>query len=333
MSAPSRVLVAGAGSAGRRHLRNLRALLPSAHLACWRMAGTASDPELDGLADSVVFDERAAHALAPDAVVVAGPAPSHVPVALPFVARRVPVLIEKPLCHRLSDADALITAAERAGGVALVGYMLRFHPLLLALRAQLAAGAVGPVMTVDAEVGQSLTEWRPSKPYTETVSARKALGGGALLELSHEFDYLSWLLGPVERVGAFTATLSGLKLDVEDCAALAVRFASGALGTVSMDLVRRPMRRGCRIHGREGTLELDLVGQRLRIGRADSAWEVLDERPGFDRNDLFLGELRHFLACVSGDAEPAVTLREGRHALAMALAAAQSASEGRMIDV
>lgn len=333
MTGPASVLVAGAGSAGRRHLRNLRALLPDARLACWRMSEPASDPELATLADAVVFSAEEALAFSPGAAIVAGPATTHARVAIALAAHGVPLLIEKPLSHSLREADLIADAVAASGTVALVGYMLRFHPLLATLRAELERGTIGRVLSVDAEVGQSITEWRPAKPYQSTVSARADLGGGVLLELSHEFDYLAWLLGPVSRVGALTATLSGLELDVADCAAVAVRFSSGALGTISLDLVRRPMRRGCRIHGENGTFELDLVGQTLRLGRAGAAWSTVEERPGFDRNDMFLSEMRHFLACIAGVERPAITIGDGRHALAVADAAARSAQEGRFIDV
>ena len=61
---------------------------------------------------------------------------------------------------------------------------------------------VGKILSVRCEVGQFLPSWRPNIDYRESVSARKALGGGALLELSHEIDYLMWIFGDIDWVKA-----------------------------------------------------------------------------------------------------------------------------------
>lgn len=145
------------------------------------------------------------------------------------------------------------------------------------------------------------------------------------------FDYLRYLLGEVEAVSALVSSRA-LALDVENTAHVSLRFASGALASVVLDYLQRP-----RAHG------LDLVGTRGRIRwcDADGTAFLHDTRrdrvtpfipaPGFSRNDMFLAELGHFLACLDGREQPRSTLDDGIRALEIAVLARRSAREGRQL--
>jgi len=121
------------------------------------------------------------------------------------------------------------------------------------------------------------------------VSARAALGGGALLELSHEIDYVRWLAGEVTAVAAAVGRLGNLEIDVEDSADLMLTFASGARGTVHLDMLQRPATRTCRIVGSEGTLAWDGIRHQVRVHRpGGDGWETLPA-PACGRDDIFRG--------------------------------------------
>ena len=323
------VVVAGAGSIGRRHLENLKGLGVRRLTVCDPDRGRrkAVAEEL-GVAAAVDLEE-ALDAGAPDAVLVCSPPVAHVALALRAVERGAHVLVEKPLSHSLDGVGQLAARAGALGRVVQVGYNFRFHPGVRLLKELVDAGAVGRVLWLSAAYGQYLPDWRPEQDYRASYTARAALGGGIILDASHELDYALWLLGQPTEVACMAGKVSDLEVDVEDCATVLLRFAGGAQADVHMDFVQRGYRRRCRVAGTEGTLEWDYLEREVRLFRAASgAWE---RRPyAFEPNDMYVAEVRHFLDCVLGRATPLVGLDEGRRALAVALAAQTAARERRV---
>jgi predicted dehydrogenase len=330
-----KALVVGLGSIGRRHARNLKAIDPSIGICAWRPRSTDGDlGDLAPLVESVVRREEDALAWAPDVAVVATPASCHVPTATTLARHGVHLLVEKPLSHTLDGVDDLLELCERRSLVLMVGYSLRFARSLIAVREAVLAGRIGRVLSLRAEVGQFLPDWRPARNYRETVSAQRQLGGGAVLEMSHELDYARWLLGEVKAVRARVARLSDLDLDVEDAADVLLEFGSGALGNVHLDMLDRAPTRACRIVGTEGTLTWDGVDHRTRIFTAASgSWTDLFTGGPDERDKMYVAELEHFLACVAGRRTPAVTGHDGRRVLEIALAAKRSSASGQAVDL
>lgn len=292
-----RILLVSLGSIGRRHLANLRQLEPDAEVCILRRA---IDPALD---EKQVTTLEAALAFAPDAALICSPAPQHVAVATALAARGIALFIEKPLSHDTAGVAELLSLAREKCAPLMVGYCLRFFAPLRALREQVLAGKIGRLLHIHAEVGQHLADWRPGSDYRTSVTAQRALGGGALLELSHEIDTALWFGGEVESVTAQIGTLGDLSLDVEDTADLQLRFRNGILGTIHLDLLQRPLRRLCRLIGTEGTLTLDLLAAPA------------------DRNAMYLEELRHFLDCTRTHQQPSITGEDGLRVLEVIAAA------------
>ena len=326
------ILIVGLGSIGRRHLKNVRAALPQARIVVVSRSG---GPHPDaGLADRVVSRLEDAVAEDPHCAIIAGPASEHVIAALTLASNGVHLLVEKPLSHTLEGVDELIAECAARQLVLMPGYTLRFIPSLNVLRQALASGRIGRLLVARAEVGQYLPDWRPGADYRQSVSARAELGGGAVLELSHEIDYLRWLAGDVKRVTALMAKVSDLEMDVEDAAEIAVEFHSGALGSISLNMLARPGGRFCRLVGETGTLEWDAIRSETRLYSAESkSWTVLSEPAGAVRNDMYRDELRHFLDCVNGLDTPRVTAADGLRALQVVVAVKQSAREGLAVTL
>jgi predicted dehydrogenase len=322
-----RVLVAGLGSIGRRHLANVRRVLPEAEIVALSSRGRS----LEGLegADRVVTSLAAALDRGIEAAIVATPAPMHVPMCTQLLRAGVDVLVEKPLSHTLDGVEDLPDLVQRSGRILMVGYTLRFHPLVRLLRNELAAGTIGPILSARFEIGQYLPDWRPQMDFRESVTARPELGGGALLELSHEIDYAQWLLGPIACVQGHLAQQADWNLDVEDCVDLIAGFANGPVGTIHLDLLQRVAQRSCKLIGTDGTLEWDQQAQTVRRFLATTkAWETLGSTAGVDRNQMYLNELRHFFDSIATRTESLHTLGGAIDTLRVIEAARQS-SESR----
>jgi predicted dehydrogenase len=327
-----RILIAGFGSIGRRHCANLRQLEPEAEILVLRRHGTGHDAALAGV--QVVGSLEEALALTPNAAIVASPATSHVSDALGLARHGVHLLIEKPLSHSLDGVDTLIRECQQRSLVLMTAYNLRFYEPLQRLRNAMLTGEIGRVVSIRAEVGQHLAQWRPGTDYRQGVSGRRELGGGVILELSHEIDYVRWLCGEVVQVYCQSGHLSDLKIDVDDVAGLLLRFASGAIGSVHLDMVQQPMQRGCRVVGTEGTLLWDGVTHRVQLWNSSTeAWRDLHPAAAVERNKMFVAELQHFLDCVRGASIPQVSPADGRRVLEIALAAKASAEQARPVQL
>lgn len=325
-----RVALVGLGSIGRRHLANLRALEPDAEIVVVRHARTHEGvPEG---ADGVVFSLDEALASQTDLALICGPTAAHAQAGLACLRAGAHLFVEKPLAGDSAGARALMDAAEAAQRSLVVGYNLRFLPSLRRLRDALADGSIGRVMSLRAEVGQYLPEWRPDRDYRETNSARAALGGSVVFELSHEIDYVRWLTGEVTSVDAVLARTSDLEIDVDDTAELLLRFEGGAIASVHMDMAQRSTTRTCRIAGVDGTLEWDGIAGQVRLYSPGEGWTSIYTGDG-ERNAMYLDEMTHVLACARGEASPLASGLDGLRAVEIAEAARVSSRDGRRIDL
>ncbi len=326
-----KVLIAGFGSIGRRHFRNLLSLGERDLVVYHTQHSTLPEDELAGF--PVESDLRAALAYNPDAVIISNPTALHLEVAIPAAECGCHLLIEKPISHSLARLDELQEAAKRNNSRVLVGYQFRFHPGLQHVKNLLDDEAIGEVLSVHAHWGEYLPGWHPWEDYKKGYAARDELGGGVVLTLSHPLDYLRWLLGDIDSISAFTSQ-KGLGLPVEDVAEILLQFKSGALGSVHLDYIQRPPAHWLEILGTAGTIRWDNAdgtARFLQVGKGEklTAWQEYSPPEGFERNSLFIDELRHFVDVVRGKAKPVCSLSDGIITLRLAL----SALQGQAINI
>jgi predicted dehydrogenase len=154
------------------------------------------------------------------------------------------------------------------------------------------------------------------------------LGGGVILDLIHELDYVRWFGGEVAEVACFAGRTDRLDIDTEDHADLLFRFTNGAVGSIHLDYIQRCPTRTCRIVGTEATVTWDYHEAEIRLGQAGSpTWEIFREE-GFQRNDMFVAQMRHFLACLEHREVPVVDIEEGARLQHLAMAAHKSNEDG-----
>jgi predicted dehydrogenase len=324
-------MIAGLGSIGRRHLRNLQALGQN-DILLYR-TGNSSLPE-DALAGlPVETDLQAALAQHPQAVIVSNPTALHLSVAIPAAEAGCSLLLEKPVSHSMEGLDELELALDRGGGRLLVGFQFRFHPTLRSAASLIQSGKLGDLVSVRAHWGEYLPDWHPWEDFRKGYSARPDLGGGVVLTLSHPLDYLRFLIGEISDLWAFTSS-TGLGLQVEDTAEIGLRFFNGVIGSLHLDYVQRPPEHHLQIIGTRGSLSWNNRDGCLDLYHyATQAWEKFTPPVDFERNHMFLDEMNHFIKLVQGGSESYCTLQDGKQALRLALAALRSAREGTMIKL
>lgn len=331
-----RLLIVGLGSIGQRHLRIARELLPHAQIAALRRP--ESDPSPVPGVDHIVTSLDEAVDFNPQAAVVASPATYHLGTATRLAQSGAHLLIEKPIASGTTGVAELIETCRSGGLTLMTGYNLRFLPSLEELRELVIAGRVGRVLSVRAEVGQYLPAWRPGSDYRETASAQASLGGGVLLELSHEIDYLRWLFGEVAWVSAIQRRQSDLEIDVEDTAHLILGFADGGtrrpvLAALSMDFVRHDATRCCSIIGESGSLRWTAAAGTVDVFEPGAEnWRTLFEQP-VAKDDSYRAEWANFLDSIAGRAAPRASGEDGLAALEVVEAARASADAGCVTPV
>jgi predicted dehydrogenase len=322
-----RLLVVGYGSIGRRHLKIARDMLPGAEICVLRHRGSNGEIAISNHCFSRLDD---ALAFKPQAAIIANPAPYHLPTAMALASIGCHLLVEKPIAERLDGLSELATTLHKHRVILQVGYNLRFLPSLGEFRKRVTSGSIGRILSVRCEIGQYLPTWRPDTDYRQTVTAQRDLGGGVLLELSHELDYLRWIFGEVAWVNAVLSRQSTLEIDVEDTAHLTLGFISkdsptALVATLNMDFFRQDATRTCVAIGERGSIRWNgMTGEIDEFSAASTTWYKSFHQAHL-RDDSYRGQWSHFMDCISSNAQPLVGIEDGIAVLEIIYAAKESA--------
>jgi predicted dehydrogenase len=310
-----RVLLAGLGSIGRRHLRLLRARTEITDLVAYRRSATGS---VDGVTEFEELD--AALATDPDVAFVTNPTHLHVETALTCARADCDLFVEKPLSHSRDRVDELGVVVDERDLVTMVGCQLRFTPVLQRVEAILAERRYGDVLSFEAYSGSYLPDWRPEQDYRESYSAHADRGGGAILDLIHELDYAHWLFGPFTDVCGRPKRVSNLDIETEDVAVMTVE-SPDLVGTIHVDYCRPTPRRTLEAVFEDAVVTADLVDQALTVETRDDTRREAFE---YDRDDPFEAQLDHFLEAVARREATCNEVSEGKEVLDLALNAKAS---------
>lgn len=320
-----RVAVLGQGSIGRRHAR---IALELGHQPLV-YDPTPRFPTVPGMPRAAGVEECLAQA---DAAVIASPSSEHASQVRAAIERGIPVLVEKPLALDRLEAAELDWLARERGVLLSVAMNLREHPGVLALKELTSQGAVGEILRASLWCGSWLPAWHPDSDYRDSYSARRELGGGALLDVAvHELDYLLWLTGPIVSAGALSSHLSTLQIDVEDVAQLSLELSSGAVAQLSVDYFDRAYTRGARIVGSRGTLHWSWEHQSLTS--YDECGSAAVQSVPSDVGPTYRRQLARFLEAVKNRSQAPVPAICAQQVLATIDAARRSAREGRRLPV
>ena len=339
-----RLALIGAGAIGRAHIEAIRGF------AGCELAGIAdpSPAAVDLAHDLGVPCETDAGALLdairPDGAIVATPNALHRPAVLECARRGVHVLVEKPIAESMAAAGAMIAAAQAGGISLLVGHHRRHNPILEAARARVQDGGIGRLTAVVA-----LFLLQKPDAYFDIAWHREPGAGPVLINLIHDVDDLRFICGEIAAVQAWTSN-AVRGHPVEDTAAVLLRFANGALGTLTAsDAVPSPWSweltsgenpmyprqdGNCYlICGTAGSLtvpRLDVFGYGDARG-----WTapLLHQRIDVETGVSFARQIRHFCRVITGDETPRVDGTDASRTLAVVEAIHEAARRGGIVNV
>lgn len=323
-----RILIIGLGSIGKRHLALARFFFPKSSI---KVLTRHPENDVDSIADDYLTSLDDAKKFKPQLAVIANPAPFHIEAAVVMASVGAHTLIEKPLSIKTPSIDELISLYQNSSSQLLIGYNIRFNESFRRFRDLYHSGVIGRLLSIRVEVGQYLPNWRKEVDYRQTVSAQKSFGGGVLLELSHEIDYLNWLFGRPLWVDADVRTVSNLEIDVEDQVMMILGFEPSPGGgeisaSVNLDFIRQDTKRTCTLIGEQGSIKWDGVSGIVHSHNAEQQQWIKHFSDKNSATNSYQNEWEHFIECVKGIACPLISGQDGQNVLSVIAAAKKSAS-------
>jgi predicted dehydrogenase len=326
-----KALVIGGGSIGKRHLANLKTLgvqqLALAENDRARREAIAAELSVRSFADVDAGLEWQ-----PDFVVIATPSHLHLEQGSRVAREGLHLFVEKPLCHYSAGMCELAGLVESKKVVSMVGCNMRFHPGPAMVQRLLSEGRIGRILFARVHSGSYLPAWRPSTDYRLNYAAREQTGGGCILDCIHEIDLTRWYLGDVREVVCMADHVSSLEIETEDVAAIICRHLSGAISEIHLDYVQHTYERGCEIAGEQGSIFWDFTQRQVRwFDSGTGQWTTFPQPAGWDVNQMYVDEMKHFMDCVTSRSRTALPIPEAMAVMQIAFAAKTSAREGRAV--
>ena len=326
-----KLAIVGLGSIGRRHLQNFRDVGVEA-LSAYDSAPAQREAAARQFPFATVASTLESALDGAQGVVICTPPQSHLAIARMGLRLGLHLMIEKPLTQSVEGVEALLRECDGQGLRVLTAYNWRYWPPMQLVERMLKAGRIGPVRAARTEYAYHLSTRYPGADYRAFYMADAAQGGGCLLDESHAIDYMRWLCGEITEVSAVVDRVSSLEITTDDIADLTVRFASGAVGSIHMNLFAWNVHSHFELMGEQGVIQWRRLDNDVRLyDPTVNRWEVYPS--GGQLNDMYLEEARHFLACVRGEATPACDGWDGLKTMRVIEAARRSAAERRWVGV
>ena len=323
--------IIGFGSIGRKHYKVARALYPDLEIHLVRPVSKQRPLNIEN--STKVFsrtEELIAEGV--DAAIVCTPAPSHLETFSELVRGGIPMLLEKPMTHNLESASRLLDLATKHPETPVVlGYVLRHSLVARKFKDQLDTGSIGELLFASIECGSYLPNWRPSEDYRLSVSARAEMGGGVLLELSHELDYANWFFGGFSSIYSTYRNTETLQVDVEDLAEIMLSNQHGLTVRLHLNFCSRESVRQCSAFGSNGSLVANFIDGTVRSTIRGTTSLEHGANSVVEPDAMYFTQLSHFFECIENGLSPLVTVSDGFQVLRMIDAARESNRNGKVI--
>ena len=240
------------------------------------------------------------------------------------------IYLEKPAAHDKGSLQYLKSLINKTQNRIVVGYDLHFDPGMQKIKELITSETTGKPVSINATVGQYLPDWRPQEDYTKGMSASISKGGGVMLDLIHEFDYLYWLMGTAKSIAGHYVHSGALNIQTEDVAEVLLKFENGIIGTIHLDYLQPQLVRNCTITCTSGTIFWDMGLSEVKwINRQKETNEF--SYTGFERNERFKQIMQAFLEDKNDDR--LTNLEQGLESLKMVLAAKHSSENNVFVNL
>ena len=301
------ILIIGFGSIGRRHLKIIKNLRPEIKVNLLRRQISLYKVKEQKLINKTFTNIKDALDEGADAAIIASPANLHIEHSIEVLKAKIPVLIEKPISDNLKNCSELKQIMKSNNCLVTVGYVLRHSKILNKFKEIINQTDIGKSLYAEIKCGSYLPDWRKDKDYRESVSAKSSLGGGVLLELSHEINYANWLFGPFKNIKSISINSEHLDINVEDIAKIIAINNNNFLVNIHLDFCSDSNERYCKIYGTLGFINLDFNNHLIKIKKNNSK-ETIKIKVDENYNDMYVNQINDFLNCIENNSNPIVTI-------------------------
>lgn len=296
-----RILLIGLGSIGTKHLASMKNLKNKRSLEIFKFFPSSHKESVyfRELSNEIKFNKI-------EAVIICNPTNLHFKTVNLCLLLGIHVFVEKPLAHSYEpkQLDVLNKLAEKKQLKVMVGYDMRFNPYINMIKKMVEKGVVGDVWSLRIMAGQYLPNWRKVN-YRNIYSSKKKLGGGVLLDLSHEIDYLTWLLNKkIKTITARKSYTKRIQIETEDICSIIIEYADKSLAEIHLDYLTIPYRRSVEIYGEKGIIVWDDNLGKIFLYKKDFNKPNIVSVKQISSKDVFVEELDHFFGCIENNKEP-----------------------------
>ena len=323
-----KILVIGIGSIGRRHIRNIKFLIPNSTISLLSKSSNGTYDE-EKLVDNIYRKTSDTLTLSFDAIFICGPASSHIKISLDFLKKGNNIFIEKPLSDNLANCNKFLNYAKFSKNIIQVGYQFKFHPALIKLRNEIKKRKYGNLVSSKIECSSYLPKWREGRDYSKTVSASKQSGGGVTLELSHEIDFANWLFGPFDKVSSISKNTKSLKVNVDDISNINL-IKKNFICSISLNFHSHISKRYIIVNFQKASVLIDLLENKYELYQANNK-KVSNIKYNYDQ--LFIDEIKYFFNCIKNSNNSNISLYSSLDTMKIIDKANKSSSLKKVIDI
>jgi len=290
-------LIIGCGSIGSRHAQNLKKLGIKNLILCDLDIKRAKllGKKIGSTNFYTSYQEAVQKNSDITAAIISTPTIFHMDSSIYLAKHNINLFIEKPLSNSLRKTKEFSSIVKKSGIIVMMGHSYMFEKGFKKLKSLLFKKIIGNIYFVNYMQGQYLPDWHPWEDYRKEYTARKDLGGGALLTLtSHTFYILEWLFGRIISInGMIVQNTKSLDVDVDDSVCLLLQTDTGLIIQTQNNFIVRVHNHELVIEGSKGRLEYNFVSQKIILLKNKSKPKIF--RVNANNNSRFIDEMKYFI--------------------------------------
>ena len=283
------VLIIGFGSIGKRHFNNILLLgFKNIYIISKHLEKNIKNPTVKVFRNCDDLKNQKI-----DFCLICSSSSDHYPDFLNVISLGIKnIFVEKPISNNINIANKMLELSLENNCRTYVGFDMRFDPGLLKVKNLIERKVIGDICTFRCEVGQYLPDWRSNIDYSKSSSAK--LGGGVMLDLIHEFDFVSWILGDIKSIYGKNNKSSNLNIDTEDNSLNIITLKNNVIGTITLDYLQKKLSRNFKVIGKNGMIFWDYTKNTVKWIKNDEDNYSFYNYDDYSRNDRFKEVIKSF---------------------------------------
>lgn len=326
-----KILVVGYGSIGKRHVNNLIKIKNLDILICTKNK-EAEILSKQGIKIFKSISESLKEK--PEIGIICNETSLHIKTAIRLAKNNCHLFIEKPISNSLKGLETISKLTKKKKLITMIGCDMRFDKCIKEIKKIIEHDELGNILSVQSDNGSYLPDWHPWEDYRISYASKNNLGGGVVLTLIHELDYLYWFFGMVKEVSSMTGKFSNLEISVEDLAAILLKFKKNFVAEIHLDYFQQPPSRKCKIIGSKGIILWNSnTNEVKKYSNLKKKWVTKLKNKNYKRNDQFIDELKYFLKCVTKNKKTINSIDDAINTLKISLAIKKSSLLKKNIQI